>query len=250
MKPSNQYYRNNENLRFTMVTAEQEKQLFKDARAGDETAREFLIKNHLLFCANFGRKRNRGLQDDEVISAVNAALMKAIDEFNPDYGSRFTRYLVPFLRGAIANLWKSKNLVRVPTPKDPEFSSQSRFSHYDDAAHEADSARAGETDAGEATRWAAPAPTRCEVTNLLATEDLGEEIAESDFKGQILPLLAKCRSALTPEEQHLLTEVYENNKSFTQVGLDCKPPVSRQAIHQAHGRVMTKLRAALMSKAK
>jgi DNA-directed RNA polymerase sigma subunit (sigma70/sigma32) len=134
MKNTNQYYQNGENLRFTMVTAEQEKELFLKAREGDQESREFLIRNHLLFCANFGRKRNRGaLPEDEVISAVNEALMKAIDSFNPGYGSRFTRYLIPFLRGAIANLWKSKNIVRVPTPKDPEFSSQSRFSTFDES---------------------------------------------------------------------------------------------------------------------
>ncbi len=235
---SNQYYRNNENLRFTMVTAAQEKELFLAARNGDSEAREFLIKNHLLFCANFARRRNRGqLPDDDVISAVNAALMKAIDDFDPNYGSRFTRYLVPFLRGAIANLWKSKNLVRVPTPKDPDFSSQSRFSHFDDSMHEPD-----ESPSEEPGKHVVPyASHRVNFS----TDDLSEEIADADFRAHIQGLLSKCRSALSPEDQRILTEVYENGKTFTDVGRESKPPVSRQAIHQAHARIMAKLRSAL-----
>lgn len=103
------YYSDDQDIRFVMTTPEEETRLFAAARGGDESAREFLIRNHLLFAAMHAQRLSRGrLPKDEVISAANFALMKAFTAFNHSAGFRFTTYLRPFIRGAISALWKSK----------------------------------------------------------------------------------------------------------------------------------------------
>jgi RNA polymerase sigma factor (sigma-70 family) len=106
------YYKPTDNLKFVQGTAEQERALFDAARAGDELARETLIRTHLLFVAKEGRRWARGmLPDDEVISAANYALMRAYEKFDHTRGKRFCAFLRPFIRGSIANLWRSQNTV-------------------------------------------------------------------------------------------------------------------------------------------
>lgn len=107
---SNQvYYANEECLKYKPTTIEEEHALFLRAKAGDLEARDTIIKNHLLFVANRARAITRGkVPDDEVISAANVALMEAVDSFDSSRGIRFTRYLIPFIRGAVSKLWRDR----------------------------------------------------------------------------------------------------------------------------------------------
>lgn len=109
------YYPEGTDLSYTDITHERERELFIAAKAGDDAAREFLIKNHLLYALNQGRRWSRGkLPEDEVASAANAALMHAIDKFDPSRPNRFTSYLQWFVRRWMVDLWRSKNIVDRP----------------------------------------------------------------------------------------------------------------------------------------
>jgi RNA polymerase primary sigma factor len=106
------YYKPTDDLKFVQPTEEQERALFDAARSGDDTARETIIRTHLLFVAKEGRRWARGmLPDDEVISAANYALMRAYEKFDRTRGKRFCAFLRPFIRGSIANLWRAQNTV-------------------------------------------------------------------------------------------------------------------------------------------
>jgi RNA polymerase sigma factor (sigma-70 family) len=112
---NNKYYPEGTDLTYTNITHAQERELFKKAKAGDREASDFLITNHLLFAANEGRKWSKGkLPEDEVISAANNAMMTAFERFDPSWDNRFSSFLRPFIRGAIAQLWRSKNMVDSP----------------------------------------------------------------------------------------------------------------------------------------
>lgn len=112
---NNKYYKEGTDLTYTDITHEQERELFVKAKAGDQKSADFLVTNHLLFAANEGRKWSRGkLPEDEVISAANEALMIAFGRFDPTRNNRFSSFLRPFIRGAIATLWRSKNAVDTP----------------------------------------------------------------------------------------------------------------------------------------
>jgi RNA polymerase sigma factor (sigma-70 family) len=122
----NSYYKKGTNLRYENITHEEERRLFVAARAGDESAKEFLIKNHLLYATIQGRKWSHGkLPEDEVISAANYALMLAFEGFDHTRENRFSSYLRPFIRAQLALLFRSQNTMgehrsEFP-PNDPLF---------------------------------------------------------------------------------------------------------------------------------
>jgi len=229
MSPPNNYYRANEDLRFKLTTPEEERKLFVAAKGGDTEAREFLIRNHLLFAARFARRQNRGrLPDDEVISAVNAALMNAIDRFDPERGNRFTRYLMPFLRGALAGLWKEQNTVEPGSHTDGIFPSFVPF-------HGADHTGAVKSRKLE-QRISESAPSTDEV--VMEKEDLSLNLA----------VLSRCKCKLTATERVLLKLIYEEKISMADIAR--QRGVSRQAVHAAHGQIIAKLRAAFKKEEK
>jgi len=231
---SNNYYRANEDLRFKLTTPEEERNLFVAVKKGDAQAREFLIHNHLLFAARFARRKNRGrLPDDEVISAVNAALMNAIDRFDPERGNRFTRYLMPFLRGALAGLWKSKNTV-TPSSHSDKFPG---FTQYTEEEHE---------DKGALSNAPMAVKVRRQISELAPSTD--EIVMEQEERGLNLSMLKECRCKLTAGEKELLRLIYDEKISMADIARQRK--VSRQAVHAAHGQIVAKLRAGFKRGAK
>lgn len=111
MKPD-AYYRNGEDLNFVPSTHDEERALFASAKAGDADAKEKLIHDHLLLVANIARRLSKGrLPEDEVISAANFALVKAFENFKPEFPNRFAAFLKLHVRGEIARLWHDKNIV-------------------------------------------------------------------------------------------------------------------------------------------
>ena len=110
------YFRAGEDLRFKMITLEEESDLFERTRNGDKEAREFLIINHRLFVMNHARacgRRYQFLDDDEIVSCGIQALMDTIDTFDSQ-GKRWTALLRPHIRGLVRRLWESKKAVKTP----------------------------------------------------------------------------------------------------------------------------------------
>lgn len=115
------YYRPGEDLSFTAVSHEEERALFKKAKAGDDAAKEQIIRNHLLLVANIARKLCKGqLPEDQVVSAANFALMKAYENFKPEFPNRFSGFLTLHVRGEIARLWLEQNVVHKTDFSDGE----------------------------------------------------------------------------------------------------------------------------------
>lgn len=203
------YYKKGvDKLRYTPTTLEQERELFEKARAGDKEAREFLIQNHLLFAANRARGLVQGkIPDDEVISAANEALMKAIDGFNPSHGCRFTRYLMPFIKGAIARLWRDQGAVRnVKTVEFEEYAEE-------------------------------------EQTPVIMENSPAENLDTAEREKARLHELHKGMEVLNARERALVQAVYEHNKSFAELAR--ARGVSRQAVEQALNRALDKMRGAM-----
>lgn len=208
MTDTNQYYPKDLNIRFTMLTREQETELFTKARSGDNDSREFLIRNHLLFAAREARRLTKGkLPDNDVVSAANIALMKAFERFDHTLGNRFTSYLKPFIRGEVAALWKSLSTVSVPPGQKPEPS----FDYV-----------------------TKPPP--------VATEDPHAELERNEHWGHLQEVLEQCKSALLPKERELLTMIYTEGLNYAEVAR--KLGISRQAISVKHRDALAKLKVA------
>lgn len=118
---SDSYYKNGEDLSFTPSSHEEERARFIAAKAGDEAAKERIIRDHLLLVADIARKLCKGrLPENEVISAANFALMKAYENFDSSFPNRFSGFLKLHVRGEIARLWHDQNIVNKGDFKDGE----------------------------------------------------------------------------------------------------------------------------------
>lgn len=109
---SRKYYPPGTDLYYTDLTLAEECEKFRLMNSGDEAAREFLIRNHLLFAMNFAKRLAKGcLPENETASAANLAIMKALPKFNPDLGIRFNVLLRFYIKREISELWESTNPV-------------------------------------------------------------------------------------------------------------------------------------------
>lgn len=230
MTDYNRYYPKDTDLRFTMLTREQETELFVKARAGDSEAREFLIKNHLLFAARQARSMVKGkLPDDDVVSAANFAVMRAFEKFDHTLGHRFTSYLKLFIRGEVASLWRNLTSVK---RKNPTASNQ---------MSEPTDKFTSESEVGSNT------PKIPYVEGLvIPTEDPHKESEEKEHLSHLQALLNESKLSLNPHEQDILRRVYEEEKSYAQIGRD--NGVSREAIRATHDRALVKLQKAMKLK--
>ncbi len=82
------------------ITASEEILLTLRARAGDQKARNRLIESHWFLCGKLAAKYRRKLPFDDAMSEAMAALILAVDRFDPANG-RLKTYAWQWMRGAI-----------------------------------------------------------------------------------------------------------------------------------------------------
>jgi len=89
------------------LTREQEYELARQARKGDEGARRLLAVSNLAFVVAVAKKfANRGARLDDLIQEGNVGLMKAIEHFDPKKNVRFATYAVWWIRAYITRYLK------------------------------------------------------------------------------------------------------------------------------------------------
>jgi RNA polymerase primary sigma factor len=86
------------------LTRDEERELALRARDGDAAAREELVRRHLPLVVGIARKQIRGaLRLDELVQEGNLGLLRAVEKFDPNAGTRFATYAVWWIR---AYVWK------------------------------------------------------------------------------------------------------------------------------------------------
>ena len=97
------------------VLSEAEKrQLLTRARAGDAAARQAMIEGNLrLVLSVVQRFAQRGENLDDLFQVGCIGLIKAIDNFNPGLGLRFSTYGQPMIIGEIRRFLRDNNSIRV-----------------------------------------------------------------------------------------------------------------------------------------
>jgi len=89
------------------LTREDEYELSRRARKGDEGARQILAQSNLPFVVAVARKfQNRGARLDDLVQEGNVGLMKAIEHFDPKKNVRFATYAVWWIRAYITRYLK------------------------------------------------------------------------------------------------------------------------------------------------
>ncbi len=97
-----------------MLTPEQTEQLIAQAKAGDNTAKETLLKhNHLLIKSILRRFMGKGVEYEDLYQLACVGFLKAIAGFNSNFGVRFSTYAVPMICGEIKRFLRDDGSVKV-----------------------------------------------------------------------------------------------------------------------------------------
>jgi RNA polymerase primary sigma factor len=100
-----------------LLTHEEEMDLGRRTRAGDEGARAHLIEKNLRLVVSVAKRyRGMGLPFEDLIQEGNIGLMKATERFDPELGNRFSTYATWWIRQVIGRAIEDKGrAIRLPT---------------------------------------------------------------------------------------------------------------------------------------
>jgi RNA polymerase primary sigma factor len=99
-----------------LLTHQEEIDLSKRAKKGDEAARNRLIEKNLRLVVSIAKKsRGRGLSFEDLIQEGNIGLMKAVGKFDSERGFRFATYATWWIRQSIQRAVADKGrTIRIP----------------------------------------------------------------------------------------------------------------------------------------
>src|SRR5690554_3485301 len=97
-----------------VLTVKEMDSLFQKKIKGDKEARERLIQGNLrLVLSVLKQFHNRGENIDDLFQVGCVGLVKAVDNFDPSIGVRFSTYAVPMILGEIRRYLRDNNPIRV-----------------------------------------------------------------------------------------------------------------------------------------
>lgn len=99
-----------------LLSADEEKSLSRAITAGDNAARDRMVRANLRLVVNIARAyTGKGLPLQDLIEEGNLGLLRAVEGFDPDMGTRFSTYASYWIKQSIKrSLVNSAKTIRIP----------------------------------------------------------------------------------------------------------------------------------------
>jgi len=249
-----------------LLTPEDEEELARRIRDGDEKALETMIHANLRFVVVVAKQyQNQGLALSDLISEGNIGLMKAARRFDEKKGFKFISYAVWWIRQAILHaLAEQARLIRLPVNKIEEL----RRIERSIKKREAEMAQAGETsseggDEGEEQsygkgrhpalpEWAstplsldAPVGDQDAYTLMDRLRDQDSKMPDDALQEELLRTeVRRAVSNLTDRESEVLNLYFglNSDRAYTLEEIGVRFGLTRERIRQIKQKAINKLR--------
>ena len=99
-----------------LLTANDERELFARARAGDEAARERCVQANLRLVVRIARKHlGHGMSFEDLIQEGNIGLLRAVEKFEPERGNKFSTMATWWIEQAVQRAVRNHGrTIRLP----------------------------------------------------------------------------------------------------------------------------------------
>ena len=246
-----------------LLTHEEEIDLGRRIREGDETARSKLIEKNLRLVIPVAKKyRGMGLPFGDLIQEGNTGLMRAADKFDPEKGFRFSTYATWWIRQAVQRAVADKGrTIRVPVHMGEKIRKMAQA--YNELSTELTREPTDE-EVGERLAWdvdrvkevKSAIPDATSLNQLLSSEEdsseLGDLVEDERESGTIdevvreleIRSLMESVEQLPERQRHVLVRRYglDGEKPATLADLSEELEVSRERVRQIQREAERSLR--------
>ena len=236
-----------------LLTHEEEIDLGRRAREGDETAQSKLIEKNLRLIIPIAKKyRGMGLPFGDLIQEGNIGLMRAADKFDPEKGFRFSTYATWWIRQAIQRAVADKGrTIRISVHMGEKIRKMARI--YNELSTQLEREPTDE-EVAERLDWdvdrvkdvKSAIPDATSLNQQLSSEedsselgDLVEDERESGVAGEVvreleIRRLIEAVERLPERQRHVLVRRYglDGEKQVTLADLSEELDVSRERVRQ------------------
>lgn len=115
---------------YPLLSAEEEIELAERIQNGDEEARERFILSNIGIVYKYAKVYSRYYHNSLLYSSLSLediagfgfiGLIKAVDRYNPAYGTRFSSYAIYYIKGYISRNLFEDCLIKIPEYQKPRF---------------------------------------------------------------------------------------------------------------------------------
>ena len=250
-----------------LITAEEEVELARRIKAGDQKALEKLTRANLRFVVSVAKQyQNQGLTLPDLINEGNLGLIKAAQKFDETRGFKFISYAVWWIRQSILQaLAEQGRLVRLPQNKIGTYNKANKAYMAFEQEHEREPSTeelAGILEMSE-TEINNIFQSNTRHTSLDAPVHEAEDVAMGDLleggsdtdedvmKDSLREEIRRVLKSLSPREAEIVNAYFgldgENGVTIEQIGI--KYDLTKERIRQIKERAIKRLQKARYSNA-
>ena len=224
--------------------------LLQSAREGDRQAREALVKENLPLVRHLVKRfQDRGREYDDLFQYGCLGLLKAIDRFDPAFGTAFSTYAVPVILGEIRRFLRDdgsihvarsikENARRVEEARQGVLQASGREPTVDELCEALDLEREDILLALNARQSVRSLDASIDADGELTLKDtLGTDCMEAVEKRLLLGSLLK---ALPREDMRLIALRYFQRRTQTEIAKEMG--VSQAQVSRMESRILKRLR--------